>query len=256
MQEFSTLYEVLGVPENAAVDAIKSAFRKLAQVTHPDKNGNSPESGARFIVIHHAYTVLADPETRAEYDYYLSSSAAVAGMRKPAPSYRAALPGSGSWESILADLNFILWDIEDMIRDDRAGAMMKILVFIDKWVLVPGGFPDYFYQARQIDAPVTDALSIEGLSGDSAGAHRPYVSVRNYFYDIRKRANRMLDKATAAGMMSMIGGTGLRIIDCVIEAVNLEINEAPLTGESVPTQKNASTVLDPATTLGDVTNSA
>ena len=42
----------------------------------------------------------------------------------------------------------------------------------------------------------------------------------------------------------------------LIEAVNLEINEAPLTGESVPTQKNASTVLDPATTLGDVTNSA
>jgi curved DNA-binding protein CbpA len=225
MQEFSTLYETLGVPESAPTDAIKTAFRKLAQVYHPDKNGNSPESGARFIVIHHAYTVLADPEARAEYDHYLRSSAAVAGMKKSAHGTSSALPGSGSWESILADLNFILWDIEDNIRDDRAGrtdtAMMKILVFIDKWVLIPAGFPDYFYQARQIDAQVTDTLSIEGLSGDSARGHRPYVSVRNYFYDIRKRANKMLEKASAQGLMSIIGGTELRIIDCVIESVNL-----------------------------------
>jgi curved DNA-binding protein CbpA len=217
MRKFSTLYEILNVPESAAADEIKSAFRKLAHIYHPDKNGNTPDSAARFIVIHHAYSVLTDPEKRAEYDSYLGSSPSVAGNRKSAAKYRTSLPGSGSWESILADLNFILWDIEELIRDNRMGrnddAMMKILVFIDRWVLVPSGYPDYFYEARKMDVPIGNEISGSG--------HRPYISVKNYFYDIRKRANKMLEKAAASKVMSMVDGTDRRIIDCVIESVNL-----------------------------------
>ncbi|MGQ9676820.1 MAG: cation-translocating P-type ATPase [Chloroflexota bacterium] len=42
----------------------------------------------------------------------------------------------------------------------------------------------------------------------------------------------------------------------LVEAVNLQANEASLTGESVPVNKDADTVLDPATPLGDLKNSA
>ena len=42
----------------------------------------------------------------------------------------------------------------------------------------------------------------------------------------------------------------------LIESVNLKIEEASLTGESVPVEKNAATVLDAAAPLGDRTNSA
>ena len=42
----------------------------------------------------------------------------------------------------------------------------------------------------------------------------------------------------------------------LIESVNLKIEEASLTGESVPVEKDASALLDPAAPLGDRTNSA
>ncbi|OHD53602.1 MAG: hypothetical protein A2Y33_06680 [Spirochaetes bacterium GWF1_51_8] len=216
MREFSTLYEILGISPDAPADAVKTAFRKLAQVNHPDKAGNSPESAAKFIVIHHAYTVLADPGQRREYDSYLASSRAV----RERPKYRTALPGSGSWESVLGDLNFVLWDIEDLIRDDESGifdaAVMKILLFIEIWVLNPAGYPDYFYSARQMDA-----IAEPVFSGNKPNSYGPYVDIRSYFYSMRMRANKVLDKTTPSGMMAAIGKTGLRLIDGVIEAVNL-----------------------------------
>jgi len=57
-------YEILGVAKDAAADAIKAAYRKLAQQHHPDKGGDKE----RFQQIQAAYDVLGDAEKRAEYD--------------------------------------------------------------------------------------------------------------------------------------------------------------------------------------------
>ena len=63
-----SLYEILGVQQDADLDAIKRAYRKLVQVHHPDKAGNSPENTERFALICKAYEILSDPEKRALYD--------------------------------------------------------------------------------------------------------------------------------------------------------------------------------------------
>ncbi|KAK4451176.1 hypothetical protein QBC34DRAFT_424048 [Podospora aff. communis PSN243] len=52
-------HAVLGVPRNAGPDAIKAAYRKLALIKHPDKNGNTAESTAAFQEIHEAYEALS-----------------------------------------------------------------------------------------------------------------------------------------------------------------------------------------------------
>jgi len=62
-------YEILGVARNADKDAIKKAFRKLAQQYHPDVN-KSPEAEARFKEMNEAYQVLNDDQKRAVYDRY------------------------------------------------------------------------------------------------------------------------------------------------------------------------------------------
>ena len=63
-------YEILEVERTIDAPGLKSAYRKLAMVHHPDRNGGSEESLARFKEISEAYTVLSDDQKRAAYDRF------------------------------------------------------------------------------------------------------------------------------------------------------------------------------------------
>lgn len=60
-------YETLGVPRNADEKEIKKAYRNLARKYHPDVC-KEPGAEARFKDINEAYSVLSDPQKRAQYD--------------------------------------------------------------------------------------------------------------------------------------------------------------------------------------------
>ncbi|MGI8437391.1 MAG: DnaJ domain-containing protein, partial [Chthoniobacterales bacterium] len=68
--QFRDYYETLGVAKTADAAEIKSAFRKLARVHHPDvaKPKEKAAAGEKFKQINEAYEVLSDPEKRAKYD--------------------------------------------------------------------------------------------------------------------------------------------------------------------------------------------
>ncbi len=64
-----SLYETLGISENASADEIKKAYRKLARKYHPDINKD--ESAVdKFKEINAAYEVLSDSEKKAQYDQF------------------------------------------------------------------------------------------------------------------------------------------------------------------------------------------
>jgi molecular chaperone DnaJ len=63
-------YEVLGVDRGIDAAGLKSAYRKLAMEHHPDRNGGSEESMARFKELSEAYSVLSDDQKRAAYDRF------------------------------------------------------------------------------------------------------------------------------------------------------------------------------------------
>ncbi len=64
-----SLYETLGISENASADEIKKAYRKLARKYHPDVNKD--ESAVdKFKEINAAYEVLSDKKKKDEYDMY------------------------------------------------------------------------------------------------------------------------------------------------------------------------------------------
>lgn len=72
-------YELLGVGPGASTSEIKSAYRSLAKVMHPDAGGTS----GTFRALQEAYETLSDPELRAEYD-------------RPSSSGRSEPPGRGA----------------------------------------------------------------------------------------------------------------------------------------------------------------
>jgi len=62
-----TYYEILEVNKKASQEEIKSAYRRLVMLYHPDKN-KMPEAEEVFKGIAEAYSVLSDPGKRKQYD--------------------------------------------------------------------------------------------------------------------------------------------------------------------------------------------
>ncbi|XP_073089217.1 dnaJ homolog subfamily C member 11 isoform X2 [Manis javanica] len=66
-------YSLLNVRREASSEELKAAYRRLCMLYHPDKH-RDPELKSQaerlFNLVHQAYEVLSDPQTRAIYDVY------------------------------------------------------------------------------------------------------------------------------------------------------------------------------------------
>jgi hypothetical protein len=66
-------YKVLGIRRTASKSEVKSAYRKLARLRHPDVNRDSETAAREFAQLTKAYRVLMDPQERAYYDEKLTA---------------------------------------------------------------------------------------------------------------------------------------------------------------------------------------
>jgi len=64
----TTHYQLLGVPPNADHKTIRAAYRKALKESHPDLHGGDIAAEQRSKRIIEAYTVLTEPDERANYD--------------------------------------------------------------------------------------------------------------------------------------------------------------------------------------------
>ena len=67
-------YKVLGIRRTASKSEVKSAYRKLARLRHPDINRDSETAAREFALLTKAYRVLMDPQERAYYDEKLTAA--------------------------------------------------------------------------------------------------------------------------------------------------------------------------------------
>lgn len=67
--KFKDYYQILGVSRDAAQDAIKQSYRRLARKYHPDVSKEA-DAETRFKEVAEAYEVLKDPEKRSTYDRF------------------------------------------------------------------------------------------------------------------------------------------------------------------------------------------
>lgn len=80
-------YVLLGVPLEATLDEIKSAYRERVKTLHPDRFDGGSEP---FLALQEAYEVLCDPVRRRTYDGQLARSRRIrraASRARPEPLY-------------------------------------------------------------------------------------------------------------------------------------------------------------------------
>ncbi|KAI0762851.1 DnaJ domain-containing protein [Fomes fomentarius] len=78
MASFPDYYKLLGVPQNASIEEIRSAYKKESMKTHPDRLANATPAEKKvatekFQAVADAYYVLSDSTRRKEYDLLYST---------------------------------------------------------------------------------------------------------------------------------------------------------------------------------------
>lgn len=91
----TTHYETLGIPSTATADAIRKAYKTLAQMWHPDRaiEQRREEYREKFTAIGAAYAVLKDPAKRAAYDGRVTAPGLMSQAQVDAASATATAGG-------------------------------------------------------------------------------------------------------------------------------------------------------------------
>lgn len=101
-------YKILGVKRSASFSDIKSAYRKLARLRHPDVNGGSEKAAQEFALLSKAYRVLNDPQERAYYDdqLYAQKNSGYSILHSDNPHARRArnLAVQARWDRIVDEV--------------------------------------------------------------------------------------------------------------------------------------------------------
>lgn len=122
MPQKYTYYSLFGIAEDASLEEIKAAYRRLAFQYHPDRNGDTEESRRTILVIQKIYSVLSDPEKRRQYDSRLAAERAQANR----PVYTATVNAEPSDEE------------EESPSAARMNQRVKILFFVVVAALILG----------------------------------------------------------------------------------------------------------------------
>ncbi|KAJ1395325.1 DnaJ domain containing protein [Sesbania bispinosa] len=112
---FIDWYCILGVEENAGVNAIRKRYHKLALQLHPDKNKH-PKAEIAFKLVSEAYTCLSNAAKRKAFDLERYKHLCFECRRIPYTSSGNS-NGSGfkAWDIISRSRSFKLWrNIRDM----------------------------------------------------------------------------------------------------------------------------------------------
>ena len=121
MSALSNCYKVLGISRSASLQEIKTNYKKLAMVCHPDKNGGDLLLSKKFNDATEAYDILVDPTRRQQHDSDLNIHEGKSGQYS---SYGGADDGSSATSGFGASGSGS-WDYRGVYTSSQAGYDFK-----------------------------------------------------------------------------------------------------------------------------------
>src|SRR5438132_1333998 len=113
-------YRVLGVKQTATIAEIKSAYRRLARMRHPDVNRGSEKAARELALVSRAYHSPTDPQARAHLDAQLNqiSSPSILHSNNPHAQRARNLAAQTQWDRVVNQL--LERDRRDNLERQRA----------------------------------------------------------------------------------------------------------------------------------------
>ena len=144
-------YKILGIRRGATRSEIKSAYRKLARLRHPDVNPGSEKAAREFALLSRAYRVLIDPQERAYYDekWSANANAGYSILRSNNPHAQRArnLNVQARWDRVVDE---VLERDRKEIRERQRAVFTTVSLFLSTFFVV------------LIRPPLWDSLSYPG----------------------------------------------------------------------------------------------
>ena len=156
-------YQVLGVKSTASVKEIKTAYKRLARLQHPDLNGGSPDAARAFAQISQARDILIDPKRRAAYDAQRNAYV-TRGAYAPVvnPTVETYVRRAQADARIRQNLDKFL-----MIEREEARALQQavfpIVAFLFAMLFVPLVRPHFWHSSGWIGRTVILVLATTGV---------------------------------------------------------------------------------------------
>lgn len=146
-------YKVLGIKRSASRSEVKSAYRKLARLRHPDVNGGSETASREFALLSKAYSVLIDPQERAIHDQQLaahSSSGSILQSANPHAQRARNLAVQARWDRVV---NEVLERDRQENRERQRAVFTTVSLFLSTFfvaLIKPNLWQTFNYAGRAI----------------------------------------------------------------------------------------------------------
>lgn len=139
-------YQILGLKNNAGILEIKSAYRRLAMIYHPDRNNGDEEN---FKLINEAYKTLSDEDKKREYD--IRNNLNVIKVIHIDNQYQLTSP----YDSTLNVFNDTLKEVFEIIKDGNPRALKQTVSLLKTVSL-----ENHYYQKY---TPLMEAVYMQRL---------------------------------------------------------------------------------------------
>lgn len=147
-------YKVLGIKRSASKSEVKSAYRKLARVRHPDVNGGSEKAAREFALLSKAYRVLIDPQERAYHEQQLNahstSGYSILQSNNPHAQRARNLAVQARWDRVV---NEVLEKDRQESRERQRAVFTTVTLFLSTFfvaMLKPHLWETFDYAGRAI----------------------------------------------------------------------------------------------------------